>query len=45
MDTVFQDPGVVRASGHEIKNWNEESYGSVKLVDIIKYSINTGFAI
>jgi cell division protein FtsI (penicillin-binding protein 3)/stage V sporulation protein D (sporulation-specific penicillin-binding protein) len=44
MDTVFQDPGVVRASGHEIKNWNEESYGSVKLVDIIKYSINTGFA-
>lgn len=41
---VWHDPGTVWASGHEIKNWNEESYGDVRLVDIIKWSINTGFA-
>lgn len=41
---VWHDPGVVWASGHPIKNWNEESYGDVRLVDIIKWSINTGFA-
>lgn len=43
-DIVWHDPGEIRASGHTIKNWNDGSYGDVKLVDIIKYSINTGFA-
>lgn len=43
-ETVWHDPGAIWASGHAIKNWNEESYGDVKLVDIIKFSINTGFA-
>ena len=43
-ETVWSDPGEIRASGHVIKNWNDGSYGDVKLVDIIKYSINTGFA-
>ncbi len=42
--TVWHDPGEIWASGHAIKNWNEESYGDVRLVDIIKWSINTGFA-
>lgn len=41
---VWHDPGVVQASGHDIKNWDNESYGDVRLVDIIKWSINTGFA-
>ncbi len=41
---VWKDPGAVWASGHAIKNWNDESYGEVRLVDIIKWSINTGFA-
>lgn len=43
-DTVWHDPGAIWASGHAIKNWNEESYGDVKLVDILKFSLNTGFA-
>ena len=41
---IWHDPGEVWASGHAIKNWNDESYGDVRLVDIIKWSINTGFA-
>lgn len=43
-DTVFHDTGAVHASGHVIKNWDEEGYGDVRLEDIIKHSINTGFA-
>lgn len=43
-ERVWHDPGVIRASGHEIKNWDDESYGDVRMVDIIKWSINTGFA-
>lgn len=44
IDTVWHDPGEIRASGHAIRNWDDGAYGDVKLVDIIKYSINTGFA-
>ncbi len=43
-DTVWHDPGEIWASGHAIKNWDDESYGDVRLVDILKYSVNTGFA-
>lgn len=43
-ERVWHDPGQVWASGHAIKNWNDEPYGDVRLVDIIKFSINTGFA-
>lgn len=43
-ETVWHDPGKIWASGHAIRNWDDGSYGDVKLVDIIKYSINTGFA-
>lgn len=42
--TVFHDTGQVHASGHTIQNWDGEAYGDVKLEDIIKFSINTGFA-
>lgn len=41
---VWHDPGAVWASGHAIRNWDDESYGDVRLVDILKFSINTGFA-
>lgn len=43
-DTVWHDPGEVWASGHAIRNWDDESYGDVRMVDILKFSINTGFA-
>lgn len=42
--TVWRDPGEVWASGHAIRNWDDESYGDVRLVDILKFSLNTGFA-
>lgn len=44
LNTVFHDTGTVMASGHAIHNWNDEGYGDVRLVDILKYSINTGMA-
>lgn len=44
LDQVFDDPGYVNASGHTIRNWDDEGYGKVKLLDILKYSINTGMA-
>lgn len=44
VDTVFNDTGAVMASGHAIKNWNDEGYGQVRLLEILKYSINTGMA-
>lgn len=43
-DIVWHDPGEVVASGHAVRNWDDESYGDVRLVDILKFSINTGFA-
>lgn len=41
---VFHDTGAVVASGHAIQNWNDEGYGDVRLLEILKYSINTGMA-
>jgi len=43
-DETYDDPGEVHVSGHVIRNWNDESYGRVRLQDIIRDSINTGFA-
>lgn len=43
-DTVWHDPGEIVASGHAVRNWDDEAYGDVRLVDILKFSINTGFA-
>lgn len=42
LDTEYNDVGSVTVNGHVIKNWNGEGYGRVKLLDILKYSINTG---
>lgn len=40
---VYVDPGHIMVSGRRIKNWNDESFGTVTFTDIIKNSINTGF--
>ncbi len=42
---VFADPGHVYVSGYYIQNWNGESFGTVTFTDIVKNSLNTGFAI
>ena len=41
---VFIDPGYVMVSGRRIQNWNNESHGAVSFTDIVKNSLNTGFA-
>ena len=41
---VFFDPGYVMVSGRRIQNWSNESYGAVTFTDIVKASLNTGFA-
>lgn len=44
LDRVYNDKGAFLANGHIIRNWNGEGYGQVRLLDILKYSINTGMA-
>lgn len=41
---VWHDSGAIWANGHAVRNWDKQSYGDVRLVDILKFSINTGFA-
>ena len=41
---VFVDPGHVTVSGRRIQNWNGESFGTVTFTDVVKNSLNTGFA-
>ncbi|MBQ3435146.1 MAG: PASTA domain-containing protein, partial [Selenomonadaceae bacterium] len=42
---VFVDPGYVTFSGKKIQNWNGASFGTVTFADVVKQSLNTGFAI
>ena len=42
---VFVDPGYVVFSGKKIQNWNGASFGTVTFADVVKQSLNTGFAI
>ena len=42
---VFVDPGYVTVSGMRIQNWNGASFGTVTFADIVKQSLNTGFAL
>ena len=44
VDTVYNDTGSIMASGHVMQNWNGEGYGKVRLLEILKFSINTGMA-
>ncbi len=41
----FNDPGYVTFSGKKIQNWNGASFGYVTFADVVKQSLNTGFAI
>lgn len=41
----FDDPGFVMFSGKKIQNWNGASFGYVTFADVVKQSLNTGFAI
>lgn len=40
----FHDSGSIEVSGRRIQNWSGEAYGDVSFEDIIKSSLNTGFA-
>ena len=42
---IFVDPGYVTVSGAKIYNWNGESFGTVTFADVVKQSLNTGFAL
>lgn len=42
---VFVDPGYVMVSGKRIQNWNNSSFGTVTFTDVVKNSLNTGFAL
>lgn len=42
---VFVDPGYVMVSGKRIQNWNNASFGTVTFADVVKQSLNTGFAL
>lgn len=41
---TFVDPGFVTFSGKKIQNWNGDSFGTVTFADVVKQSLNTGFA-
>lgn len=41
---IFVDPGVIEVSGRTIQNWSGDSFGTVTFLDVVKNSINTGFA-
>ena len=43
-DEVFHDSGYIEVSGHRMKNWDGKAHGNVTFTDIIKNSLNTGFA-
>lgn len=40
----FVDPGYIMVSEKRIQNWNGESFGTITFTDVVKNSINTGFA-
>ncbi len=42
---IFVDPGYVTVSGKRIQNWNGASFGTVTFADVVKQSLNTGFAL
>ena len=44
VDTVFNDTGSFVVGDHTIQNWDGEGNGPVRLLEILKYSLNTGMA-
>lgn len=43
-DTTFNDTGVLKVSGKEIKNWDLKAHGVVTMTNVIEESLNTGAA-
>jgi len=41
-DTTYVDTGVVKISGHEIRNFRNEVYGQATMTKVLEQSINTG---
>lgn len=44
LDTVYHDVGYIKTNDHVMENWDGEGHGDVRLLDILKFSINTGMA-
>lgn len=42
---IFVDPGYIMVSDRRIQNWNGASFGTVTFADVVKQSLNTGFAL
>jgi len=41
-DFSFVDKGKITLNGKKITNWDNKAYGKIKVVDVLKHSINTG---
>lgn len=41
-ETVFEDKGYVETSGPAIYNYQKKVWGKVSMIDVLKFSINTG---
>lgn len=42
LNTTYNDTGSIVVNGRTIRNWDGEGHGIVRMVDIIKMSLNTG---
>lgn len=43
-DTTFNDTGILKVSGREIRNWDLKAHGKVTMTNVIEKSLNTGAA-
>ena len=43
-ETAFNDTGILKVSGREIKNWDLKAHGRVTMTNVLEKSINTGAA-
>ncbi len=41
-NTTFVDKGKITLNGRTITNWDKKAYGLIKVVEVLKHSINTG---
>jgi len=43
-DTIFNDTGILKVSGREIRNWDLKAHGKITMTNVIEQSVNTGAA-
>lgn len=43
-DTTFNDTGILKVSGREIRNWDLKARGKITMTNVIEQSVNTGAA-